>query len=166
MVDEQAIIFPGNNGSTLYLPSNGSWPFTIDNLFLPADATGAYLIQVEVNPSDIPGGRIMVEQSYDNNVIVHPSSPVDTDEDGVTDYYTGVVIDITPSEGDELSFARLEFVENSYKGESGLFRGLDPAYISFAIRNNGTRPVSTNDNILAKILLSKDLEKRMKMISW
>ena len=52
----------------------------------------------------------------------------------------------------------MEFVPNSYNGEKGTFRGLDPAFISFAIRNNGTRPVAAGDEISASVLLSKDLQ--------
>ena len=48
-------------------------------------------------------------------------------------------------------------MENSYNGEKGNFRGLDPAFISFAIRNNGTRPVASGDNISASFTFKDQL---------
>ena len=53
----------------------------------------------------------------------------------------------------------LKYIEGSYSGEQGTFRGLDPVYLSFAIRNSGNRPVASGDQISAKILLSKDLNE-------
>ena len=50
---------------------NTSWPFTINNLFLPANATGLFMVSVEVNPSVI-AGRIMTEIDYTNNFRVFP----------------------------------------------------------------------------------------------
>ena len=63
----------------------------------------------------------------------------------------------SPGDENATSFPQLEFVSNSYNGEKGTFRGLDPAFISFAIRNNGNRPVTTGDQISASVYLSKDL---------
>ena len=155
VIDEEAITFPDLNDPLLYLMPNTSWPFTINNLFLPADATGQFIISVEVNPSVI-AGRIMTEQSYTNNFRAFPALPIDSDGDGITDSYQGNGIDVSPGDENATSFPDLEYVENSYNGEKGNFRGLDPAFISFAIRNNGTRPVASGDNISAKVLLSKD----------
>ena len=155
VIDEEAITFPDINDQLLYLMPNTSWPFTINNLFLPADATGQFIISVEVNPSVI-AGRIMTEQSYTNNFRVFPALPIDSDGDGITDSYQGNGIDVSPGDENATSFPDLEYVENSYNGEKGNFRGLDPAFISFAIRNNGTRPVASGDDISAKVLLSKD----------
>ena len=50
-----------------------------------------------------------------------------------------------------------KYIEGSYSGERGSFRGLEPVYLSFAIRNSGNRPVAEGDQISAKVLLSKDL---------
>ena len=155
IMDEESIIFPAVDDPLLYLPSKGSTNFEINNLYLPADATGKFVVTVEVNPSDIPAGRIMYEMDYANNIKVHPSIPIDSNADGETDYYEGAVIDVSPGDENATSFPQLEFVPNSYNGEKGTFRGLDPAFISFAIRNNGTRPVAGGDQINAKVLLSK-----------
>ena len=54
--------------------------------------------------------------------------------------------------------ALLEYVDESYAGERGTFRGLEPAFISFAVRNGGNRPVAASDLITASVILSKDLE--------
>ena len=78
--------------------------------------------------------------------------------DGEIDYYQGNIIEVGPGDENATSFPQLEFVPNSYNGEKGTFRGLDPAFISFAIRNNGTRPVAAGDEISASVLLSKDLQ--------
>ena len=155
VIDEQAITFPDLDDALLYLMPDTSWDFTINNLFLPADATGQFIITVEVNPSVI-AGRIMTEQSYTNNFRVFPALPIDSDGDGEIDSYQGNGIDVSPGDENATSFPDLEYVENSYNGERGNFRGLDPAFISFAIRNNGTRPVANGDNISATVLLSKD----------
>jgi len=93
IMDEESIVFPAVDDPLLYLPAKGSTNFEINNLYLPADATGKFVVTVEVNPSDIPAGRIMYEMDYATNVIVHPSIPIDSNEDGEIDYYEGDVID-------------------------------------------------------------------------
>ncbi|MDG1132640.1 MAG: hypothetical protein P8N21_08105, partial [Opitutales bacterium] len=157
VMDEEAIVFPSADDSLLYLPPNASSEFTIENLFLPADASGRFVVTLEVNPSDTVGGRIMMEQSYANNFTVFPSVPVDENDDGEIDFYQGNIIEVGSGDENATSFPQLDFVPNSYNGEKGTFRGLDPAFISFAIRNNGTRPVAPGDEISASVLLSKDL---------
>ncbi|MDB3958773.1 Ig-like domain-containing protein [Opitutales bacterium] len=158
VMDEQSIVFPSADDPLLYLPPNASSEFTIGNLFLPADATGSFVVTLEVNPADTVGGRIMMEQSYTNNFRVFPSVPVDENSDGEIDFYQGNIIEVGSGGENATSFPQLEFVPNSYNGEKGTFRGLDPAFISFAIRNNGTRPVAAGDEISASVLLSKDLQ--------
>ena len=158
VMDEQSIVFPSADDPLLYLPPNASSEFTIGNLFLPADATGSFVVTLEVNPADTVGGRIMMEQSYTNNFRVFPSVPVDENSDGEIDFYQGNIIEVGSGDENATSFPQLEFVPNSYNGEKGTFRGLDPAFISFAIRNNGTRPVAAGDEISASVLLSKDLQ--------
>ena len=158
VMDEQSIVFPSADDPLLYLPPNASSEFTIGNLFLPADATGSFVVTLEVNPADTVGGRIMMEQSYTNNFRVFPSVPVDENSDGEIDFYQGNIIEVGSGDENATSFPQLEFVPNSYNGEKGTFRGLDPAFISFAIRNNGTRPVAVGDKISSSVLLSKDLE--------
>ncbi len=48
-------------------------------------------------------------------------------------------------------------MQGSYKGETGSFRGLEPIFLSFAIRNSGNSPVRDDNEITAKILLSEDV---------
>ena len=50
----------------------------------------------------------------------------------------------------------MEYVQGSYKGETGSYRGLEPIFLSFAIRNSGNSPRDDNE-IKAKILLSEDV---------
>ncbi|HAF58851.1 MAG TPA: hypothetical protein DCL00_04605 [Opitutae bacterium] len=140
VMDEESVLFPATAQTLDYLMPESSWNFTINNLFLGANATGLFAVTVEVNPSDVIAGRIMRESDYTNNLQFFPSNG----------------IDVSPGDENATSFPDLEYVENSYNGEKGNFRGLDPAFISFAIRNNGTRPVASGDNISAKVLLSKD----------
>ena len=92
-----------------------------------------------VNPDTLPGGAAQKEQNYENNEV---SRSVDLSID---------------SETDETQRPKLQFVEKSYNGERGTFRGMDPAFISFAVRNNGRAPVGPNDYAKASIYLSKDL---------
>ena len=45
---------------------------------------------------------------------------------------------------------------DSFKGDTGLFNGLDPARISFSVRNNGLRPLRAGDNFVLRTILSED----------
>ena len=112
-------------------------------------------------------GRVMTEQSYFNNIGAYPATYFDADQDGnlddssgggVIDYVTGVTISISEDDENASSFPNLQYVPNSYNGDKGSFRGTDPVFISFAIRNEGARPVATGDNISAKVPLSKNLQ--------
>jgi len=166
IMDEESIVFPGLDDDLLYLRPNSSWNFTIDNLFLDANATGQFVVIVEVNPSDGIAGRVMTEQSYINNIGAFPATFFDSDQDGllddgsgggVIDFVIGETINISAEDENASSFPNLQYVPNSYNGEKGSFRGADPVFISFAIRNEGTRPVAPDDDISAKVLLSKNL---------
>ena len=125
-VDQQSILFPSNNFESTYIAPDGAWTFEISDIFLPANASGNYRLRVTVNPQNIEGGPVLKEESYTNN----------------TARSSNFLIDTSTSGGDSASNANLAFVENSYSGERGTFRGLQPAYISFSIRNSGNRPVS------------------------
>ena len=46
--------------------------------------------------------------------------------------------------------------EDSFKGDTGLFNGLDPARISFSVRNNSIRPLRAGDNFVLRVILSED----------
>ena len=41
--------------------------FEINELMMPADALGEYVITVTTNPTNIIGGPVMIEQSFGNN---------------------------------------------------------------------------------------------------
>jgi len=103
VIDEESIVFPEVDDPLLYLPAGGSYDYKIENLFLPADAEGEYVVVVEVNPGDIVGGRIMFEQDYANNWDVHPATPTDTDGDGQVDYYSFPFIDVRANEANATS---------------------------------------------------------------
>ena len=107
---------------------------------LPPDASGEYAIRVTVNPQDIAGGPVLQEMDYANNL----------------QFSQTILIDSSSDSADPTSRANLVFVENSYSGEQGGFRGLEPIFISFAVRNSGRSPVSSQDRISARVLLSKD----------
>ena len=123
-----------------YITANGgAWEFTIDELYVPPSETGELTLSLLVNPDTLPGGAAQKEQNYENNEV---SRSVDLSID---------------SETDETQRPKLQFVEKSYNGERGTFRGMDPAFISFAVRNTGRAPVGPNDYAKASIYLSKDL---------
>ena len=131
VMDEQSIVFPELDDPLLYLPASGSWDFTVGNLFLPADASGQFVVTLEVNPGDIPGGRVMMEQSYANNLQSFPSTAIDIDQDGTIDYYGGNIIEVGAVDENATSFPQLEFVPNSYNGKKVLFVGsIQPLYLS------------------------------------
>jgi hypothetical protein len=139
-IDSESVLFPPNYLETNYLPADGVWNFTISNLFMPPDASGDYIIRVRVNPQDIDAGPVMQEESFaDNNS-------------------SSALISINSASQADTSAAELSFVEGSYVGEQGNFRGLEPIFISFAVRNVGKSPVIASDNIRATVYLSKDLE--------
>ncbi len=152
-LDEEIILLPSTQVHAGLQPDE-SWEFEIDELFMPADANGQYAIQVVVNYSPF---QTMREVSFLNNYDIHPGTPSDTDNDGNADSWSSPFIEIGTG-GDEQGQAELRFVENSYKGETGSFHGLEPVFISFAIRNSGSGPVKASDRITARILLSEDVE--------
>ena len=140
VLDEQIVLL-GDSDSSGVIGPNGSRSFTIDELMMPEDAEGEYTVTVRVNPQDVPGGPVMKEQSFANN-------------DGNVSF----VVESGDDQQNQSGLARLVYVENSYSGEKGSFRGLDPTFVSFALRNVGTAPVSADDEISAKLVLSKDLD--------
>ena len=139
ILDEQIILLPDSSEHS-YIAPDQSMNFTIENLTMPADASGEYVVTLNVNPRNIIGGAVMVEQSFANN-------------EG--NFTFSIQADANQSNDDGV--ARIEFVENSFSGESGDFRGLDPIFLSFAVRNRGDAPVAASDLIYARLILSKDL---------
>ena len=51
---------------------------------------------------------------------------------------------------------RLNISQLSFIGESGRFDGLEPIRISFSVRNEGDSPVSSNDDLRIRVVLSND----------
>jgi hypothetical protein len=139
ILDEQIILLPESTTHSS-IPPNGSMGFEISELMMPADALGEYVITVTTNPTNIIGGPVMIEQSFGNN-------------DGNFTFS----ISSDSNQSNENGVARIEFVENSFSGESGDFRGLDPTFVSLAVRNRGDAPVRSTDSIQARLVLSKDL---------
>ena len=81
-------------------------------------------MQVTVNPQDLTGGPAMKEQGYGNNSLT-------------------AAVTLASSQNNAsivAANAYLEYVQGSYKGETGSFRGLEPIFLSFAIRNSGNSP--------------------------
>ena len=139
ILDEQIILLPDSDTYSSLRP-NESMGFEINELMMPSDATGEYVITVNTNPRNIIGGPVMIEQSFGNN-------------DGNFTFS----ISEDANQSDQNGVARIEYVENSFSGESGDFRGLDPTFVSLAVRNRGDAPVRSTDSIQARLVLSKDL---------
>ena len=71
----------------------------------------------------------MQEQSFLNNFAISPSSEIDQDGDGITDYFVPPTIDIS-SASQTGNLALLEYVDESYV-ESEELLGLEPALFLF-----------------------------------
>ena len=135
-LDYERIILPASDGSTEpTVLVNGSVPYTITNLNLPADAEGNFTIQIIADVPDQdnlypPPGNVVEElEEFDNNhqiitFTVDPGSPE---------------LQINPS---------------SFEGDIGTFNGLDPIRIAFAISNVGTVAINPNDTFTVEVALS------------
>ena len=143
-MDSEIVLLPMEDQFETLSP-NASWDFKIENLFLPPDASGNYVVSVGKSQQYTQWSGTD-ESNYGNNLCSHPDDPY---------------INITSESDANDASARpdLRFVSGSYSGERGSFRGLEPVYLSFAVRNSGNRPVAPDDLINAQILLSKDLIK-------
>jgi hypothetical protein len=139
VLDEEIILLGGSNQFNYIEANGGAWEFTVDELFVPPTETGALSLSLAVNPNTLPGGPVQIEQDYNNNSVTQ-----------------GVDLNIDNEENVNQR-SKLLFVPNSYVGERGTFRGMDPAFISFAVRNSGRAPVGPTDYAKASIFLSKDL---------
>jgi Tol biopolymer transport system component len=132
-VDRESVILPPSDGSspTSVLPG-ASINYVIPNLKLPADAVGTYTVQVNVDPADLATGQIIQEiDGINNNHLLT----------------TFTVGQGTPN---------LEVNPNSFDGDIGIFRGLDPIRIAFSIRNTGNVPVGATDAFTARVALSNN----------
>ena len=106
--------------------------YVIPNLKLPADAVGTYTVQVNVDPADLATGQIIQEM------------------DGINNNHQ--LITFTVGQGTP----NLQVNANSFDGDIGIFRGLDPIRIAFSIRNTGNVPVGTTHDFTARVALSKN----------
>ena len=135
-LDYERIILPASDGSTEpTVLVNGSVPYTITNLNLPADAEGNFTIQIIADVPDQdnlypPPGNVVEElEEFDNN---HQ------------------IITFTVDPG----FPELQINPSSYEGDIGTFNGLDPIRIAFAISNVGTVAINPNDTFTVEVALS------------
>ena len=134
VLDRERLIVPfSDQGITPTLLANDSISAILPPLRLPADADGNFTIQVIVDPSDMqPLGSIVAEseESADNHLFIN---------------FT--ITDGTPN---------LQVAPNSFTGEVGTFRGLEPVRIGFTVRNDSNFAVESGDNFTAQVVLSKD----------
>ena len=114
VLDRERLIVPfSDQGITPTLLANDSISAILPPLRLPADADGNFTIQVIVDPSDMqPLGSIVAEseESADNHLFIN----------------------FTITEGTP----NLQVDPNSFTGEIGTFRGLEPVRIGFTVRND------------------------------
>ena len=132
ILDRERLIIPfADQGITPTLLPNDSISLNLPPLRLPADADGNYTIQVIVDPSDMqPLGSIVAESEED------------------TDNHLLINFSITQG------VPTLQVNPNSFTGEVGTFRGLEPVRIGFTVRNNSNFAIETNDNYTARVVLS------------
>ena len=122
-----------------FFEENDEIAFTINNIHLPDDASPGenYTLNVTVDPSDMAFGDIVHEVS---------------DNGGQQTSTNNFVISTAAADA-----AQLTVDPDSFEGDAGSFRGLDPIRIAFSIRNNGRSPVQPGENFTVQVLLSKDL---------
>jgi len=137
-VDYERVILPASDGSSpTSVLSGSSVDYVISNLTLPPNAQGTYTIQVVADVASQenvypPPGQVIEEiEEFDNNHLI-------------------VYINVDNGSPD------LKVVEDSYFGDTGTFRGLDPVRIGFTIRNFGDLAVQGDRSIICKVALSED----------
>ena len=134
-IDSETIILPTPDaGVTPSMEADQEEVVQINNLRLPDDAsdTDTYSIEVEVDPGSLFQGHI-----------VHENDETDNDRN--------LTITINPGTVDL-------FVDpDSFKGDIGSFRGLDPIRIGFAVRNEGTRKMSILMNLPCEFVCRKTM---------
>ena len=132
-VDRETLILPDPDGGiTPSLEQGQEIILDVKNLRLPPDAQGSYTIEAEVDPPNLFQGQIVYESDETDNV--QDSSAINVNSGNVD----------------------LKIMEDSFSGELGTFRGLDPVRLSFAVRNEGTRSISADESFTVQVLLSKD----------
>ena len=134
-IDSETIILPTPDaGVTPSMEADQEEVVQINNLRLPDDAsdTDTYSIEVEVDPGSLFQGHIVHENDENDNTNS---------------------IDITINPGT----VNLVVDPDSFKGNFGTFRGLEPVRLAFAVRNQGTVAIRTNDSFTVQVALSEDV---------
>ncbi|MEC7542523.1 MAG: Ig-like domain-containing protein, partial [Verrucomicrobiota bacterium] len=137
VLDQETVILPSPDlGLTPSLEPNQAEELTINNLRIPEDAT-VVTVQAVVDPTFAFQGHIVHETVEDSDLVA-------------TDNRQEVTLDIG------LGNAQLQVDPDSFDGDMGTFRGLDPARLSFTVRNEGTAAIANTDDFTVQALLSED----------
>ena len=137
VLDQETVILPSPDlGLTPSLEPNQAEELTITNLRIPEDAT-VVTVQAVVDPTFAFQGHIVHETVEDSDLVA-------------TDNRQEVTLDIG------LGNAQLQVDPDSFDGDMGTFRGLDPARLSFTVRNEGTAAIANTDDFTVQALLSED----------
>ena len=145
VLDSETIIIPSPNaGSFPYIEEKDNLQFSIPNLQIPKEARPgeAFVLTVTVDPRNLSFGDI-IHETQDN----HPNPPVNGNDQAFH-------IDFTIS---QTATAVIQINANSFQGDTGSFRGLDPIRIAFSARNVGLMPIQPDEAFTARVALSKDL---------
>ena len=129
LVETETLIIPSPDaGGFPFIEEQDEIAFTINNIHLPDDASPGenYTLNVTVDPSDLAFGDIVHEVS---------------DNGGQQTSTNNFVISTAAADA-----AQLTVDPDSFEGDAGSFRGLDPIRIAFSIRNNGRSPVQPGEN--------------------
>ncbi|MEC7800718.1 MAG: Ig-like domain-containing protein [Verrucomicrobiota bacterium] len=137
--------------------SNIDQEFDSEMSILPRLTTSAGVPLVYIDEGDevtvnFPPLRIPVDAEGDLNVSIEvdPSNPDIIHETSETD--NGIFRTITV---DTPAF-NLAVDPDSFKGDIGAFKGLDPIRIAFSLRNEGGRELRTGDNFVVRAILSEN----------
>ena len=140
LVETETLIIPSPDaGGFPYIEENDDLSFTINNIHLPADASpgDAFTLTVTVDPSDLAFGDIIHEVSENGEQQTSINSFEISNE--------------------AVNRAQLTVDPDSFDGDVGSFRGLDPIRISFSVKNNGQSAVQSSENFAVQVALSKNL---------
>ena len=140
LVETETLIIPSPDaGGFPYIEENDDLSFTINNIHLPADASpgDAFTLTVTVDPSDLAFGDIIHEVSENGGQQTSTNSFTISNE--------------------AVNRAQLTVDPDSFDGDVGSFRGLDPIRISFSVKNSGLSAVQSSENFAVQVALSKNL---------
>ena len=131
IADSERIILPfTDEGITPTIRANNSLTTNLPPLRIPQDAEGNYTVQVIVDPNDLqPLGSVVYESNETDNHI----------------FYNFSVSNGLPN---------LQINQDSFTGEVGAFRGLDPVRIAFVVRNESNFAIEPQDDFTIRVALS------------